>query len=457
MLTFLVEIRRELLFLSLFILAGGIGYIKLKKYDPVMIEDIVDTIRQTFIPVSLAFCVTVAALCGITYKTNKKLKPSVTLKLQYENASSGKNTDGTRFNENDLISEDVFKSVLESGKYDLSLDDMSHLFTIGSSYDNSSVSETDPKVATEYHITYTADILNYDIDSKQLMEDIGNAAKEYLISTHGENTSVLSVNLDGISDLDYEEAGDKLSIEAEKIRRYMSNYQWSEQTFSDDNEQTFASLTKKVDNYIDTEITQYQSYIQENGVTKNKEQYKTLTSYKNKILQVSKDKHQVVYDVNLSAIKKYDSSMTSVVLVPTDDKSGEFYMSRTKIGVDYFAANAESETSEMETLTKQMETNTYIADKVSFSTAGKTEYAKADSMLESLQETLASLSEDAESMFAAYQDQKYGGYITVSMNDIGFTTLTSIKNNIVAAVAFIFAILYSLAVLKKVRDNENVH
>lgn len=462
MLDFFIEIRREILFFAIFLVGAAALFRRVKKYHPVLISDILEVVKKTFIPVTIAWVGTLGILCTLTFGVNKKLRPSVKLSLQYENASSGKNTDGTRFNENDIISDEVFNRTLSSGKYKLTLEDMKHLFTVGSSYDNAEISETNPKVATEYNITYTADILNYDVDSEELIKDVGEAAKDYLIEKHGGNTSVLLTDISGIDGLDYGDAGDKLTLEAEKIRRYMANFQWTEQTFSDEKEQTFASLTKKVDNYIDTEIAQYQSYVLENGLTKNKSQCQVLTDYKNRLLGVSKDKHQVVYDVNLDAVDKYDSSMTAVMLIPTDDKSGEFYMSRTKIGVDYFAENAETEAGEVSELSKKMKTNAYTAEKVADSTATTDTYNKADEMLTSLCETLTSLSESASEMFASYQTQKYGGYITVTEGETSFASLAAVKKNVLAASALIFSIVYCFAALKNVfpckkKEKKNVH
>lgn len=461
MLNFIIEIRREILFVALFLIGAAALLRRIKGKHPVLINDILDVVKKTIIPVTIAWVGTLGILCALTLGVNKKLRPSVKLRLQYENASSGKNTDGTRFNENDIISDDVLNKTLSSGKYDLSLEDMKHLFTVGSSYDNAEISETNPKVATEYNITYTADILNYDVDSKELIKDVGNAAKDYLIEKHGGNTSVLLADVSDIADLDYGDAGDKLTLEAEKIRRYMANFQWTEQTFSDEKEQTFASLTKKVDNYIDTEIDQYQSFVLENGLTKDKEECQVLTEYKNRILDVSKDKHQVTYDVNLDAVNKYDSSMTAVMLIPTDDKSGEFYMSRTKIGVDYFAENAETEAGEVSELSKKVKTNSYTAERVADSTADAETYAKADEMLASLCDTLTSLSESASDMFASYQTQKYGGYITVTTGDMSFSSLAAVKKNILAASVLVFALVYCLTALKGVvafeKGTKHVH
>ena len=44
--------------------------------------------------------------------------------------------------------------------------------------------------------------------------------------------------------------------------------------------------------------------------------------------------------MRIEAIDMYDAFMTRFVLIPTYDTEQEFYMSRTKVGVDYFAEEA---------------------------------------------------------------------------------------------------------------------
>ena len=64
--------------------------------------------------------------------------------------------------------------------------------------------------------------------------------------------------------------------------------------------------------------------------------------------------------MRLNAINTYERDMASIFLVPTRDEEGEFYMGRTKVGVDNFAVEAESFMESASNLQKIIETNNYI-------------------------------------------------------------------------------------------------
>ena len=66
------------------------------------------------------------------------------------------------------------------------------------------------------------------------------------------------------------------------------------------------------------------------------------------------------YAVRLNAIQMYDNSMAQVVLVPTRDLNGKFYMSRTKIGVDYLQDDAGNASGDAAVLKDEIDTNSTI-------------------------------------------------------------------------------------------------
>lgn len=452
MLKNLIEIRRYVVLLSLAAVAAGIFFLKLRKAPEITIEEYKKFLKRHFAWAALFTAALTVVLCGMTALVNSSLKPTVYLTLRYEDASSGENPDGTRFNENELISDDVLERVICDGKYNITLDQLRSTLTVGSSYDDMAVSETSPKVATEYHISFTADILNYHVDTVKLIRDIGNAARENLIDRHGENTVIMSGDTADTDEMDYTDAAKHLTMNAEKLKRYISGLQWTEQTFADEDGRTFASVSKKIDDFIDTDVSRYESFVQENGLSKQKSEYLELAEYRNKELDLLRKKYLASYNANLDAIQNYDDSMTSVVLVPTNDKQGSFYMSRTKIGVDYYAEQASKELDSASSVKKQIDSNTYLMDKIKNGDAQKDTYLKADQMLEDLKQEYKELAEGARSVFDNYESQKSGGYIEVQMGNLGADALLGIKKNAVTAVFSCIAVMYCMACIRKEKN-----
>lgn len=97
---------------------------------------------------------------------------------------------------------------------------------------------------------------------------------------------------------------------------------------------------QKIDDFNNVELENYRSFIQEKGISKDPAEMKSTAAVKKIDLGNAYNRQMARYDVNCDAIKMYANEMATVVLVPTDDKTNQFYMSRTKIGVDYFASDA---------------------------------------------------------------------------------------------------------------------
>ena len=94
--------------------------------------------------------------------------------------------------------------------------------------------------------------------------------------------------------------------------------------------ETFASLSQKISNF-DIDLERFSSFVLQNGLSKDSEAYKTRLDYQNRLLDTDHQKRLAAYDIRLEAIDMYDEQMARIVLVPTNDETQEFYMSKTKI------------------------------------------------------------------------------------------------------------------------------
>ena len=278
--------------------------------------------------------------CFFSYIDGKAVLPAFSVKFGFEEAGRGLNPDETRFNADDLINKDVLAVVIKDKGYSITPDELKECLSVRSSYDDTAIDIENPKIATEYQIALTRNIKKYGIDTDALVDDLAAEVKQNYVQKHTDHAGILDIDLSEVDDLDYMDVDNYLQMQANKVKNYLSDFQWTEQTYSDESGETFSSLADKVSNYISTPLAEYSAYISENGLTKEGSDFVSTAEYTNKTLQVNYDKQMASYNARLSAIQKYDPSMANVVLVPTDDKTGEFYMSRTKIGVDYFADEA---------------------------------------------------------------------------------------------------------------------
>ena len=110
----------------------------------------------------------------------------------------------------------------------------------------------------------------------------------------------------------------------------------------------------------------------------------------------------------------YDAFMTSFVLIPTYDVDDEFYMSRTKVGVDYFAEEAKEELASATKLGEEMEHNAYASAQVGGAGGNTASREQADQRIDELTAELTRLSAQCRELCGAYVKEKRDGYIQVS-------------------------------------------
>ena len=139
----------------------------------------------------------------------------------------------------------------------------------------------------------------------------------------------------------------------------MQGCQFDNPTFRSSAGENFGDVGTRAGKFKSVTLERLRAYILSNGVSEDREQYISRLGYDNTIKNVSYMKNLAAYEVRLNAIDYYERDMASVVLVPTRDENGEFYMGRTKIGVDNFAVEAESFMENATNLQKTIETNHY--------------------------------------------------------------------------------------------------
>lgn len=375
------------------------------------------------------FIICVTGIAGATliigsYLQNRNYA-SYNLKYVYDGADEGLYPNGQWLNASDIICDDILSAAAKKlGIEEKEIDDALY---ISSSLDSASLNTSDPQIASEYTIGTTKNI--GDVDAEKLIIAAAESYADYFMKNYTEQSSSLEVNLEDIDEMDYDEASELLEKEAKKIKNFLSSYKWNNTGYSDEEKQNFSSLIKSVDNFIDVELSSYNSYIIENGITKDAEEYKETIEYKNRLLQKDYDKDMASYKVLLEAIDMYNSDLTSVVLVPTEDSDGNFYMSRTKIGTDYYATDASNYSSNAASTKEEMDENEYKLDKIKTSTTERTK--KADEKLEQLKTDLTVLAESAKSFFDEFTESKRDGYIKISYNQNSLKNTLDVKHNFI--------------------------
>ena len=344
--------------------------------------------------------------------------PSMLMAFNYEEASKGQNPNGTRFNESDILSDEILKKVIERGDLKISVEKLSDLLTLSTPLDSQKLDvskESDMKISTEYWIQCSPRVSMYRTNPQTVLNFLVDVYRENFTLNYAENDSVLDLSFDGLEGMEYLDVKDYLQMQAYKLKNYLPVYSSESSSFrASESGETFASLSQKISNYIDIELERYEAFALENSLSKNRNTYQSRMQYANHLLETSRKKEMAAYDVRIETINIYNAFMTRFVLIPTYDTDKEFYMSKTKVGVDYFADEAKEHLESATELVEEMDHNAYASDQMKKRQPSANVCAQADERIEELKTELMNLSAQCRELCSTYVKEKRDGYIQVN-------------------------------------------
>ena len=367
-----------------------------------------------------AFClVLVLAIAFGTYNYMTTDNTSeATLSLNYAESSNGLNPNKTRFNCYEIVSYEVISNAIKlAGLQDtVKPEQLSRCMSV-SPVDTGNVSGDDEYISTTYRITLNTasiDIKNRNV--VDIMKNICKAYKAYFLQNYCYNQSVAKIQLGhNIKDEPYKRVND-IKLRVNQLYRYIESRLSENKSYVDSNENSFTKMNKRIKNIIDYDIPNTMAYIVEEGVAKNSNTLNQILEYKNKILNMSAQKNLKAYEADNNGIDMYESSMSSVVLIPTTDGMEQYYMSRTKTAMDYMAVAANSEVKEETDDTKIIEETKYVISKMQAGDHSTDKLAYAEKLVEELETAVNSLSDDLVTLDKSYIDYKSLNYITFFYN-----------------------------------------
>ena len=181
--------------------------------------------------------------------------------------------------------------------------------------------------------------------------------------------------------------------------------------------ESFDSIRDKARNFRDVSLERYKAYVLKYGISRDSGQYISRLNYENRLENMDYMKNLAAYRVRLAAIERYEGDITRAVLVPTRDENGEFYQSRTKIGTDYFANEADRHLDYATTNQLHIETNNYYIECLLAAQGNASHRQKADEMIESLKQEILTISQLAQATVEDFDAQTTNGYMSFAFSE----------------------------------------
>lgn len=413
--------------------------------------------------VYLTILILVTCSTSLVMYRQKARTAKMLVALNYEEATRGLYPNNTRFNISLIKSEDVLDRAIAKAGLEgqiTALDMADHITALASNVNGMQLPSdtTSYKIATTYTITYEKnDELGPRISAKDMLGLIVEAYKDVFYEDYTYVEVGIAPDWSECEEQEYMEIGSFFEKECRKLRRFLNTNANENGTFrSARTGETFTSLRQKVDNFITIDLEKYDSYVLQSGLSKNRERYISKLEYENFLKNIDYQKFMAEYQNRLHTIEIYDSALTAVVLIPTLDTQNNFYMSRTKVAIDYQATAAESANANGNDTMAVIQKNEYAIRQMRSQTANTpSSIATAQSMIQDMKQKLETLIETTKILNKEYVRYKTKNYLTISFEERSLADELSLKWVILAdGAAFCALCAWVLIKSKVIRDKD---
>ena len=428
----------------LFLLSAGIICIRLKNVNRAERIQIFKT-AQYFNAWIILVCFITTMIYGIFNHYELKKSVHAILSLNYSEASQALNSNGTRYNMAEIVSDEVVERAIKKGALkDVTVKQLKDCLVVYPCVQGGVGDESQYHISTEFAVEYHASKDTDHLDSENVIKLITSAYKDYYIEKYTDNFS-LDPEKPDFQKMEYMDIVLYFDKEAEAILNYLYGMSAKNPSFVTGSGSTFNSIAGKVHQFKETQINQnLRSLILQNGIVRDKNEYVDRLSHHNKNVDFDRQKNQASYNICNDAIDMYSEEMTRVVLVPTWDQAGKYYMGRTKVGIDELSVMATNFSNYVASNEKEIMDNNLVIDKMSSGNTDAQLHMSADSIVDSIYESIKGFEKEAITAGREYFRHKMNQCIAVSI--YGISLMSELKTLVMfAAFAYAALVLYSIS------------
>ena len=393
----------------------------------------------------ILICFVTTLIYGIFNHFELKKSVHAIISLNYSEASQAQNSNGTRYNMAEIISDEVVERAIKKGALqDVTVKQLRDCLVVYPCVQGAVDDEANYHISTEFAVEYHASKKTAHLDSENVIKLITGAYKEYYIEKYTDNFS-LDPEKPDFKKMEYMDIVEYFDKETMSILNYLYGMAEKNPSFVSSNNSTFNAIAGKVHQFKETQIKEnLRSLVLQQGIVKDKDAYIDRLSYQNMNVDFDRQKSDASYQLCNQAIDMYSEEMTRVVLVPTWDKEGKYYMGRTKVGIDELSVMATNFSNDVASNEKVIMDNNLVIGKISPENADDEVYTSTDAMIESMYENIKAFEKEAIKAGREYSNHKMNQCIAVSV--YGVSMMNELKNLVLFAVfAYISLVLYRIS------------
>ena len=367
--------------------------------------------------------------------------------LNYSEASQAQNSNGTRFNMTEIICDEVVEKAIQKGALeDVTVKQLKSCLAVYPCVQGDVDHESNYHISTEFVVEYYASKHTEHLDAENVISLIAGAYKDYYIEKYTDNFSLTNEEeKPDFSEMEYMDIVEYLNKETTSVLNYLYGMAEKAPSYVTSGNTSFSSIAGKVYQFRETQIEQnLRSLILQNGIVKDKQAYIDRLTYQNTNTDFDRQKNTASFKLCNDAIAMYSKEMTRVVLVPTWDQSGKYYMGRTKVGIDELSVMATSFSNTIAENEKNMMNNSIIIEKIEEADATSLLTPNVDELISKIDKSLDDFTVEAINAGREYSDYKMNQCIAVSI--YGSSLFSELKTVVLFAfLTYITGIAYDLS------------
>ena len=397
----------------------------------------------------LIFVFVISGIFGIFNHIKAKHSVTAVVALNYSEASQAQNSNGTRYNMAEIICDEVVEKAIEMGALEnVTVKQLKNCLFVYPYVQGDVDDKSNYHISTEFVVEYNASKHTNHLDAENVITLITSAYKEYYIEKYTDNFSLTSKeDKPDYSTMEYMDIVTYFNKETTAVLNYLYGLAEKGPSFVTKNNTTFHAIEQKVHQFKETQIDQnLKSLVLQHGIVRDKDSYIERLSYQNKNTDFDRQKNKASFDICNQATQMYSEEMTRVVLVPTWDEGGKYYMGRTKVGIDELSVMATTFSNNVASNEKEIMDNNLVIGKMQSASGNTSANAEADALIIAIDKSIDDFTNEAITAGREYSNYRMNQCIAVSISG---TSLFSELKTIIIFMMLAYVAAYVFAVSKK--------
>lgn len=354
--------------------------------------------------------------------------------LTYPEASVGMNPNGTRYNMSNILCDQVLEQAASSGslgkvsannlKSGLRVSSISRGRAGSGSGGTNAVDEelltdvsadkTDGLVSTQFLLEFSGTSKTGFLKGDRAVRAVARSYRDWFQQQYCSRRP-LDLSFEDMEAYDYPELKNYFSARLREICTFTNACYTRDKAFvSRDTGESFLSLNTKSWDIINTGLETLDAFVLSHGLSRDSRAYMDKLRYEHIRQSRSYLGYTQAYQVRLDAVKRFDNDMSTVMYIPTYDKDLAFYMSKTKIGIDYFSAEADQYSGAAAGLLESILGRKELLQKLGQQPGDQALYQQADQMAKAIRDQILALAETVNETALDYENSRSNDYVVVS-------------------------------------------